>query len=114
MVIVYKAHLLTYALARLLMHVSRIGLPNIIAARRIVPELWQYDVTARGLATEALAFLTAPERAAAMRLELAALRGQLGTPGVPERVARGIISYLDTLMPSSQAVIEAIPRVARP
>ena len=33
MVIVYKAHLLTYLLARLVMRVSRIGLPNIIAGR---------------------------------------------------------------------------------
>jgi lipid-A-disaccharide synthase len=114
MVIVYKAHLLTYALARLVMRVSRIGLPNIIASRTIVPELWQYEVTARRMATEALSLLTTPERAAAMRRELAALRGRLGTPGVPERVARGIIGCLDTLMPPSQAIIEAIPRVARP
>jgi hypothetical protein len=58
--------------------------------------------------------LTAPERAAAMRRELAALRGKLGTPGVPERVARGIIGCLDTLMPPSQAIIGALPRVVRP
>ena len=32
-------------LARLVMRVSRIGLPNIIARRAIVPELWQYEVT---------------------------------------------------------------------
>jgi lipid-A-disaccharide synthase len=96
MVIVYKAHLLTYALARLVMRVSRIGLPNIIAGRAIVPELWQYDVTAENMAAQALALLTSPQRAKAMRLELAALREQLGTPGVPERVASGILRFLGT------------------
>jgi lipid-A-disaccharide synthase len=55
MVIVYKAHLLTYLLARLVMRVSRIGLPNIIAGRAIVPELWQYEVTAEHIAAQALA-----------------------------------------------------------
>lgn len=96
MVLAYKAHLLTYLLARLVMRVSRIGLPNIIANRTIVPELWQYHVTAQNLAAQALALLTSPERAMAMRLQLATLRSQLGTPGVPARVANGILHYLDT------------------
>jgi lipid-A-disaccharide synthase len=96
MVLAYKAHLLTYLLARLVMRVSRIGLPNILANRTIVPELWQYHVTANNLAAQALALLTCPERAMAMRLALATLRSQLGAPGVPARVANGIIRYLDT------------------
>jgi lipid-A-disaccharide synthase len=95
MVLAYKAHLLTYLLARLVMRVSCIGLPNIIAGHAIVPELWQYHVTATNLAAQALALLTCPERTTAMRLELATLRSQLGTPGVPARVANGIIHYLD-------------------
>jgi lipid-A-disaccharide synthase len=113
MVIVYKAHLLTYALARLAMRVSRIGLPNIIAGRAIVPELWQYDVTAENMAAQALALLTSPERAKAMRLELAALRQQLGTPGVPERVAGGILRFLGTRV-SPPLAAEGNRQVARP
>jgi lipid-A-disaccharide synthase len=96
MVLAYKAHLLTYLLARLVMRVSHIGLPNIIANRTIVPELWQYHVTAQNLAAQALALLTSPERAMAMRLQLATLHSQLGAPGVPARVAHGILHYLDT------------------
>jgi lipid-A-disaccharide synthase len=96
MVIVYKAHVLTYLLARLVMRVSCIGLPNIIAGRAIVPELWQYHVTADDMAAQVLALLTHPECATAMREALATLRRQLGAPGVPERVASGIIRYLDT------------------
>jgi lipid-A-disaccharide synthase len=104
MVIVYKAHLLTYLLARLVMRVPFIGLPNIIAGRAIVPELWQYDVTADHLAAQALGLLTSPQRSTAMRMELAALRSQLGTAGVPERVARGILGILETSVSQPQAV----------
>ena len=114
MIIVYKAHLLTYLLARLVMRVSRIGLPNIIAGRAIVPELWQYEVTAERMAAQALGLLTSPQRAAAMRLELAALRNQLGTPGVPERVACGILRFLGTVTPPPQIVGEGTRQVARP
>jgi lipid-A-disaccharide synthase len=113
MAIVYKAHLLTYLLARLVMRVSRIGLPNIIAGRAIVPELWQYDVTAENMAAQTLALLTSPERATAMRMELAALRNQLGTPGVPERVASGIIRFLGTCV-SQPVAAERTCQVARP
>jgi lipid-A-disaccharide synthase len=113
MVIVYKAHLLTYVLARLVMRVACIGLPNVIAGRAIVPELWQYDVTAENMAAQALALLSHPERAAAMRTELSALRRQLGSSGVPERVARGIVRYLDTRA-AQRAVTGTSPQVTRP
>jgi lipid-A-disaccharide synthase len=113
MVIVYKAHLLTYVLARLVMRVACIGLPNVIAGRAIVPELWQYDVTAENMAAQALALLSHPERAAAMRTELSALRRQLGSSGVPERVARGIVRYLDTHA-AQRAVTGTSPQVTRP
>jgi lipid-A-disaccharide synthase len=112
MVIVYKAHLLTYLLARLVMRVSSIGLPNVIAGRAIVPELWQYHVTAENMAAQALALLTRPGRATAMRTELATLRSQLGSPGVPERVASGILRYLDTQL-SQPAAAGSARRVAR-
>jgi lipid-A-disaccharide synthase len=113
MVIVYKAHLLTYLMARLVMRVSCIGLPNIIAGRAIAPELWQYDVTADNMAAQALALLTHPERATALRAELAILRRQLGSPGVPERVAGGILRYLE-VRASQPLAVGATRHVAQP
>jgi lipid-A-disaccharide synthase len=109
MIIVYKAHPLTYVLARLVMRVSRIGLPNIIAKRALVPELWQSNVTASHMAAQALALLNSPPLATSMRTELTALRSELGSPGVPQRVARGILRFLDTVAPSSQTVTEGAP-----
>jgi lipid-A-disaccharide synthase len=112
MVIVYKAHPLTYLLARLVMRVSSIGLPNVIAGRAIVPELWQYQASGGNMAAQVLALLTHPERTMAMRLELAALRAQLGAPGVPERVASGILRHLETT--ASPLAAGAAPPVGRP
>jgi lipid-A-disaccharide synthase len=90
MVIVYRAHPLTYLLAQPLLRIPWIGLPNIIAGRPIVPELHQSAVTPDNMAAQALALLTQPEQAAAMRGELSKLRSQLGSPGVAARVARGV------------------------
>jgi lipid-A-disaccharide synthase len=113
MIIVYKGHLLTYLMARAVMRTPWIGLPNIIAGRSIVPELWQYAVTAETMAAQVLSLLTQPAHAAAMRAELAGLRRQLGSPGVPERVASGILRYLDTQL-SSPPAGEAAHRLAQP
>ena len=113
MVIVYKAHLLTYLLARLVMRVSSIGLPNVIAGRRVVPELWQYEVTGENLAAQALALLNHPQRTAAMRSALAALRSQLGSPGVPARVASGVLRYI-AMRADRDAVVGPMPRSSSP
>jgi lipid-A-disaccharide synthase len=94
MVIVYKGHPLTYLLARLVLRIPWIGLPNIIAGRAVVPELWQGAVTAQNMAAHALALLTQPEQAAAMRAALLSIGERLGEPGVADRVARGILRCL--------------------
>jgi len=49
MIITYKVSLLTEIIARLLVKVSFVGMPNIIAGQRIVPELLQRDLTCRRL-----------------------------------------------------------------
>ena len=100
-------------LARLVMRVSKIGLPNIIAGRAIVPELWQGAVTAENMAAQAVELLTNPMRNAAMRAALATIRSQLGAPGVAARVASGILEHLLTQTPCS-VVGEAHHRVVLP
>ncbi|MBI3329141.1 MAG: lipid-A-disaccharide synthase [Nitrospinae bacterium] len=106
MVIVYKGHVLTYLLARAVLRIPWIGLPNIVAGRPLVPELHQSAVTPHRMAAEALALLTHPEHAAAMRHALGHLQNQLGAPGVPERVARGILRYLETHTEGSRCNVQ--------
>src|SRR5207253_5196611 len=61
MVIVYRMAPLTYVLARLIVRVPFIGMPNLIAGQRIVPELIQGDVTPARIATEARQLLENPQ-----------------------------------------------------
>jgi lipid-A-disaccharide synthase len=87
MVIAYKMSALTYALGRILVRgVEFIGVPNILAGRRIVPELIQGQVTATNLVRAAEPMLAEPlhgEIAAALK----SMRNELGSPGAAERVA---------------------------
>ena len=57
MVIVYKLSPLTYRLGRPFVKVDTFGMANLIAGRRIVPELIQDDCTPERVAGEALALL---------------------------------------------------------
>ena len=87
-VTVYRTHPVTYAVARRLLRVDRIALPNLIAGRDVVPEVLQSQATPDGLAGLLLRLLDpdAPERAE-MITGLLGVRDALGEPGASARVA---------------------------
>ncbi len=70
---------------------EHIGMPNIIAQRRIVPELIQEEAAPATLAQLTLRYLREPEHKAAVVADLAAVRAQLGEPGASARVARMVL-----------------------
>jgi lipid-A-disaccharide synthase len=87
MVIAYKVSSITYSMARLLVRgVDFIGMPNILAGRRIVPELIQRQVTARNLVRAAEPML-AESLHAEVSAALKSVRDRLGAPGAAGRVA---------------------------
>ncbi len=88
MVIVYRMNPVTYALARAVSDVRDIGMANLIAGERVVPELVQGECRAERIAAELRGILTDPARADAMRRGLAGVRARLGRPGAIDRVAR--------------------------
>jgi lipid-A-disaccharide synthase len=67
---------------------EHIGMPNIIAGERIVPELLQHDATPEALAENALRFLREPDTRARVKAELEKVRAALGEPGASARTAR--------------------------
>lgn len=84
MVVVYRVHWLTYWIAKRMVSIAHISLPNILAGRGIVPELIQQQATPKRVAEEALALLNQPDRAHAQQhaLDLIHRRLQGGPSGV--------------------------------
>jgi len=94
MVIVYKVAPLSYWLGKRLIKVPYIGLANLIAGERVVPELIQEDVTPQRLATEALSLLENEEIRKTMIEKLNRIRKGLGKGGASEKVARIAIEMI--------------------
>jgi lipid-A-disaccharide synthase len=91
MVIVYRMSALSHFLLRRLVTVKTIGMVNLIAGERIVPELVQDAFTAEAVAREAVSMLTDAGRAAHIREGLARVRTRLGGAGASRRAALAIM-----------------------
>ncbi|MFA7069007.1 MAG: lipid-A-disaccharide synthase, partial [Acidaminococcaceae bacterium] len=89
-VICYKTSAITVALARLLVKIPYIGLPNIVAGKKVLPELIQEDMTPDNMAAEVLNFLE-PSEHARIRAVLGDVAKRLGPSGAVERVAKLIL-----------------------
>lgn len=85
MVIMYRVAPLTFAMARLLVDVEHVGMPNIILGRGVFPELLQADVTPDKLVA---AVQDVHARRDEVSTALRELRGKLGEPGAAMRAAR--------------------------
>jgi lipid-A-disaccharide synthase len=94
MVIVYRVSPLTYRLLRHLVTVENIGMVNLIAGERIVPELIQEAFTPATVAGEALSMLTDGDRVNRIRAGLARVREKLGGPGASRRAAEAIMKVV--------------------
>lgn len=84
MVIVYRLAPLTYWIARRLVDVPWIGMPNLVLQRGVFPELIQEQVTPVAIAA---AVRDVHRRRAEVAAALAELRAALGTPGAAGRAA---------------------------
>ncbi|QXP82576.1 lipid-A-disaccharide synthase [Methylococcus sp. Mc7] len=87
MAIVYKLAPLSYWLGRLLVTIPFIGLPNILAGRKIVQEFIQHEANAEAVGTEALRILNEPGYALRIRGDLAEVQRTLGEGGGSRRLA---------------------------
>lgn len=90
MVIVYRLSPLTYRLGRRFVKVDTFGMVNLIAGRRVVPELIQDDFTAGAVRDAVLRYLRDTAYADAVRRDLAGVVQALGGPGASERAAAAV------------------------
>jgi len=91
MIIAYKVARLSRLIGELLIRVNLIGMPNVLAGRKIVPEFVEEEPTAPRLAGCAIGLLREPALLDAQRRELGRIRGELGSPGISGRVARLVL-----------------------
>jgi lipid-A-disaccharide synthase len=96
MILMYRASLLTYWLARSLIRVKWIGLVNLVAGRSIVPEIIQHDMTPERLTEEAAHLLRDRAASRQMREALRTVRDALGEPGASQRAAAVVLAVCRT------------------
>lgn len=94
MVIVYRMSGLSYFIGSLIIHVDHVGLVNIVAGKRLVPELIQEDATPQKIADAVSKMLREPEYYRAITDGLDTLRAQLGDAGASARAADVVLELL--------------------
>jgi len=94
MVVIYRVSLLTGLLARALIRVKHVCLANLIADRRIVPELLQRHASPEAIADKATDIVLDEAKRRKMAADLLGIRKQLGGSGASERVARIALGML--------------------
>jgi lipid-A-disaccharide synthase len=94
MVVVYRGSWPTYLAAKAVVRVPHIALVNVLANRRLVPELIQHEATPSSLAHEVQRLLRDEERANSIRLGLRAVAQRLGPPGAVGRAADAVLGML--------------------
>lgn len=95
MIVVYRASELNWRIFYPLIRVDHVGMPNLIAGRRIVPEILQHELEGGSLSSVIVSLLGDRERLAQMRADLAAVREQLGEANASERAAASILGMVD-------------------
>ena len=91
MVIVYRLSPATYRLGKPFVKVDTYGMANLIAGRRVVPELIQDEFTAEAVEAEAFRYFADPAHARATQEALQTVRGRLGAPGASRRAAEAVL-----------------------
>ena len=94
MIVVYKTSLSTWILGHILIKFSYVSLPNILAGKRIVPELLQFRATSNRLANLTLSLWEDSQKLEQMKIELNKVTRKLGEPGAIERAAQVVVESL--------------------
>ncbi len=94
MIVVYKMNPLSYAVVKRWLTIDLISLTNIIAGRKIVPELLQEQATGDNLYQEAQRLLADQNEYQTQKVELERVYQALGTGGAADKLAKLIIKFL--------------------
>jgi lipid-A-disaccharide synthase len=94
-VIIYKMGLLNYLLYRPQVKVPYIGMVNIIAKRKVIPEFIQFEACPQKILDESIKILKNPSEIEQMKSNLERIKSLLGEKGASERAAQTILDFLN-------------------
>ncbi|MDO9465239.1 MAG: lipid-A-disaccharide synthase [bacterium] len=95
MIVVYKASPFTSFLFKTFLRVPHIGLVNIMAGERIVPELLQEEANPENISRCTLDILNSNGKMSDIKNRLSGITEQLGSPGASKRAAESIYRMLE-------------------
>jgi lipid-A-disaccharide synthase len=98
MVVVYRLSWIDAQMARRFLTLDTFAMPNLLAGRRIVPELIQDDFTASRVAEDAVSLLLDVERRTRMREALREVRDQISATGASARAAAAVLEVASRRM----------------
>lgn len=90
-VVLYKMARLNYFIGKMLVHIENFSLPNILAGRRIQPELLQDEVTPEKISEEILKLYGGEAHREKVLAELKLACAKLGEAGAAARIAKKIL-----------------------
>ncbi len=93
MIIMYRLPWLTFKIAKAIVKVKYIGMPNLLAEKEILPEYVQ-DINEKKIADNVLQWQNNPQTLNSVRQSLDQVREMIGKPGVIQQAAQTCISFL--------------------
>lgn len=91
----YRISPLVYLFGKKLVKINNYSMVNILAGKRVVPELIQSKFTPENVAAEAIELLSSPEKMEAMKWEFKRLRQLLGEEKAPIKAAAELKFLID-------------------
>jgi lipid-A-disaccharide synthase len=91
-VTLYKTSWLTYQIARHIVTVKSLTMPNLLAGETVYPEFIQHDATPENLSRAALELLLDESRRTKIKAQLTKIISSLGEPGAAGRAAEAVLS----------------------
>ena len=93
MIIMYKLPWLTFKIAKAIVKVNYIGMPNLLAQKEILPEFVQ-DINEHKIAEKVAEWQDNPEVLASVKKSLGEIQEIIGKPGVIQKAAQVCLSFL--------------------
>jgi lipid-A-disaccharide synthase len=94
-VALYQTSFANYQIAKRIVKVKYLSMPNLLADESIFPEFIQDAATAENLSRAAIELLREPNRQAAIRIKLSRVVASLGGPGASRRAAQAIVRLIE-------------------